>query len=204
MPVRLDNSAPDFATAFTALLAQKLERHEDAIAAWEQVWAMNSGNASLAAYLAKRLPEDDQAWIALWRETRQRPASMLDSAQLKKDVPIAREIILYAIKRIAGNDEQQAHEKWNAIRKRHDFTAKEAGQIERTIALYAGWRQNPQAHEWLAAVPEIAADAEVREWRVRSAISAGLWQDVLKHIAAMPADERKRLSFLLAANEDHK
>jgi soluble lytic murein transglycosylase len=160
---------------------------------WERVrLAMNSGNASLAAYLAKHLPEDDQAWIALWRETRQRPAGMLDSAQLKKDVQIAREIILYAIKRIAGNDEQQAHEKWNAIRKRHDFTAVEAGQIERTIALYAGWRQNPQAHEWLAAVPEIAADAEVREWRVRSAISAGLWQDVLKHIAAMPADEARQ------------
>jgi tetratricopeptide (TPR) repeat protein len=34
-----------------ALLAQKLERHEDAITAWERVWAMSSGNAEAVAAL---------------------------------------------------------------------------------------------------------------------------------------------------------
>ena len=34
-----------------ALLAQKLERHEDAISAWERVWSMNSGNAEAVAAL---------------------------------------------------------------------------------------------------------------------------------------------------------
>ena len=157
---------------------------------WERIrLAMNSGNASLAAWLAKRLPAQDEAWVSLWREARQRPSSTLDAAQLDTDVPIAREIILYALKRIAVSDEQQAHDKWQEIRHRHDFTEAEAGQIERTIALYAGWRHHPQAHAWLAAVPAVATDDEVREWRVRSAITAGLWQDVLKHIETMPADE---------------
>jgi soluble lytic murein transglycosylase len=160
---------------------------------WERIrLAMNSGNASLATYLAKRLPDADQAWVALWREARQRPSATLDAAQLKKDVPIAREIALYAIKRIAGGDEQQARERWQEIRKRYRFTAEEAGGIERTLALYAGWRRNPEAHAWLAAVPDVAVDTEVREWRVRSAITAGLWPEVLKHIAAMPAEEARR------------
>jgi len=160
---------------------------------WERIrLAMNGGNTTLAAYLAKGLPEQDRSWVALWREARRLPASTLDSTQLDKDVPIAREIILYALKRIAGNDEGQAREKWNSIRQHHDFTDAEAGEIERTIALYAGWRQHPQAHAWLSAVPDIAVDAEVREWRVRSAISAGLWEDVLKHITAMPADEAQQ------------
>ncbi len=160
---------------------------------WERIrLSMNSGNSSLAAYLARSLPEQDQSWVALWREARRLPASTLDSEKLKQDLPIAREIIIYAIKRIAGNDEVQAHEKWNRIRKHHDFTGAETGQVERTIALFAGWRQNPRAHEWLAAVPAVAVDAEVREWRVRSAIAAGLWAEVLRHIAAMPAGEAQQ------------
>jgi len=160
---------------------------------WERIrLAMNSGNASLAAYLAKRLPEADAAWVSLWREARRRPSTVLDAPALKKDVPIAREIILYALKRLAGNDEQQAHDKWQQVRRGHDFTEAESGQIEKSIALYAGWRQHPQAHDWLAAVPDSAVDARVREWRVRSAIHAGLWQAVLDDIAAMPADEAQR------------
>jgi soluble lytic murein transglycosylase len=160
---------------------------------WERIrLAMNNGNASLAAYLAKRLPAADQAWVSLWREARRRPSSVLDSARLKQDTPITREIILYALKRVAVNDEQQAYDRWQEIRNRHAFTEAESGRIERTIALYAGWRKHPEAHTLLAAVPEIAVDDEVREWRVRSAIRAGLWQDVLKHIAAMPADEARR------------
>jgi len=160
---------------------------------WERIrLAMNSGNSSLAAYLARSLPEQDQAWVDLWREARRLPASTLDSEQLKKDVPIAREIIIYAIRRIAGNDEDQAHKQWNRIRRHHAFTGAEAAQVDRKIALFAGWRQNPEAHAWLVAVPNIAVDAAVREWRVRSAIMAGLWKDVVKHIAAMPADEAQR------------
>ena len=34
-----------------AILAQKLERHEDAISAWERVWSMNSGNSEAVAAL---------------------------------------------------------------------------------------------------------------------------------------------------------
>lgn len=154
--------------------------------------AMNSGNASLATYLAKHLSAADQAWVSLWQEARQRPAATLESAQLAKDVPTAREIVLYAIRRIATGDEQQARDTWLSLRGRYSFTAEEAGKLERTLALYAGWRHHPEAHAWLAAVPDAAVDAEVREWRVRSAITAGLWQAVLDHIAAMPAGEAQK------------
>lgn len=160
---------------------------------WERIrLAMNNGNASLAEYLAKRLPAADQAWVSLWREARQKPAAALASARLEKDLPVAREIVLYAIRRIAIADEQQARDSWRALRGRYGFSTEEADRLDRTLALYAGWRRHPEAHAWLAAVPASAVDAEVREWRARSAISAGLWQAVLDHIAAMPADEAQR------------
>jgi soluble lytic murein transglycosylase len=97
--------------------------------------------------------------------------------------------VLYAIRRMARGDETEAHDRWFELKPRYSFTAEEVGATERDIALIAGWRHNPQAHDWLSAVPDHAADAEVHEWRVRSAIASGLWSEVLRHIAAMPSEQ---------------
>jgi soluble lytic murein transglycosylase len=157
---------------------------------WKRIrLAMASGNPSLAGYLARQLPEADQGWVSLWREARQRPASTLNSKMLASDTPMAREIILYALHRIARASVDQAHAKWAEIRPRYQFDAIAAGELDKDIALLAGWRRHPDAHAWLAAVPDAVADTEVREWRVRTAISTGLWKAVLTHIGAMPEDE---------------
>jgi soluble lytic murein transglycosylase len=157
---------------------------------WQRIrLAMDSGNASLAGYLARLLPEEDQVWVSLWREARQRPASTLEAKLLASDTPFAREIILYALHRIARASVDQAHAKWAEIRPRYQFDAVAAGELDKDIALLAGWRRHPDAHAWLAAVPDAVADTEVREWRVRTAISADLWEDALAHIEAMSEDE---------------
>jgi soluble lytic murein transglycosylase len=157
---------------------------------WQRIrLAMASGNPSLAGYLARSLPEEDQSWVSLWREARQRPASTLEAKMLASDTPLAREIILYALHRIARSSVDQAHDKWAEIRPRYPFDAIKAGELDKDIALLAGWRRHPDAHAWLAAVPDTVADTEVREWRIRTAISAGLWEAVLAHTGAMPEDE---------------
>ncbi len=157
---------------------------------WQRIrLAMASGNPSLAGYLARQLPEAGQAWVSLWREARQRPASTLEAKILANDTPIAREIILYALHRIARGSVDQAHAKWAEIRPRYQFDAIKAGELDKDIALLAGWRRHPDAHAWLAAVADTVTDTEVREWRIRTAISAGLWEAVLTHTGAMPEDE---------------
>jgi soluble lytic murein transglycosylase len=157
---------------------------------WQRIrLAMASGNPSLAGYLARQLPEADRAWVSLWREARQRPASTLEVKKLASDTPIAREIILYALHRIARGSVDQAHAKWAEIRPRYQFDAIKASELDKDIALLAGWRRHPDAHAWLTAVADTVADTEVREWRIRTAISAGLWEAVLTHTGAMPGDE---------------
>ncbi|MDH3830996.1 MAG: transglycosylase SLT domain-containing protein, partial [Gammaproteobacteria bacterium] len=150
--------------------------------------AMYSGNPGLAGWLAKRLPEKDAAWVDLWREARVQPAKTLKSTALNKDTPASREIILYSIRRIARSDADQAYKKWAQLKPRYQFSDEEIGQLEKKMAMSANWQKNPRAHEWLAAVPDAAADSSVREWRVRTAIANKDWESVYTHATALLDD----------------
>jgi len=157
---------------------------------WQRIrLAMESGNASLAGFLAKRLPEGDQAWVTLWREARTRPAQTLEAHELRKDTPHAREIVLYAIQRLAGGDAGQAHRRWQKLREKYAFTPEETGQVERKIAMAAVWQDLPTAHDWLVDVPDAAVDETVRAWRIRTALADANWAAVATHIEALPQDE---------------
>ncbi len=163
----------------------------------EHVWqrirlAMEEGNPSLAKYLAKRLPAADRKWVTTWSKARIKPASMLVSEELSADVPIAREIVMYAVQRIARSDIDEAQKKWAATRPHYDFDPAASAQLERSMALSAAWRRHPQAHDWLMALPDLAVDAKVREWRARTAIAAGLWEDLRRNIADMPPEEAQK------------
>jgi soluble lytic murein transglycosylase len=160
---------------------------------WQRIrLAMDNGNASLAGYLAKRLPEQDAAWVTLWRAARSRPAQTLESPQLARDSAQAREIILYALQRIARSDAAQAHRKWETLRQKYQFSAQEAAQLEKQIALSATWQDLPEAHAWLVDVPAAAVDGKVREWRIRTALAREDWPAVVEHIGALPAEEAHR------------
>ena len=157
---------------------------------WQRIrLAIDSGNLTLADYLARPLPEQERDWMTLWREAYERPARLLDSGKLKADNPHTREIILFALHRLARSDVDYAHDRWIELRGRYHFDADDAAELDKDIALLAGWRGDPDAHGWLNAVPDSVADSEVREWRARSAISDGLWPALLQHIDSMPAAE---------------
>ncbi len=157
---------------------------------WQRIGlAMESGNVSLAGFLAKRLPEADRAWVTLWREARTRPAQMLESRELRKDTPRAREIVLYTIQRLAGSDAGQAHRRWQSLREQYAFTPEQIMPVERKIAMAAVWQDLPTAHAWLTELPDAAVDETVRAWRIRTALADADWSAVAAHIEALPQDE---------------
>ncbi|HYQ70288.1 MAG TPA: transglycosylase SLT domain-containing protein [Gammaproteobacteria bacterium] len=160
---------------------------------WQRIrLAMDNGNASLAGFLAKRLPEADRNWVTLWREARMRPAQTLEARELRQDSPQAREIALYAIQRLAGRDAGQAHRRWQSLREEYDFQQDQVLEVERIIAMAAVWQDLPTAHAWLVEVPEGAVDETVRAWRIRTALAEEDWSAVAKHIEALPAEEAQR------------
>jgi soluble lytic murein transglycosylase len=160
---------------------------------WQRIrLAMENGNASLAGFLAKRLPEADRAWVTLWREARTRPAQTLEAGELRRDTPHAREIVLYAIQRLAGSDAGQAHRRWQALREKYAFPPQKIMQVERKIAMAAVWQDLPTAHDWLVELPDAAVDETVRAWRIRTALADADWAAVATHIEALPPAEAQQ------------
>ena len=160
---------------------------------WQRIrLAMQSGNPSLARYLAKPLPEEDRAWVELWREARNQPAKTLDSPKLKKDSARAREIILYSVRRISQSNADLAFNKWEQLKPRYAFTTAETAELEKKMALSAAWQRNPRAHEWMVAVPDQAVDAKLREWRIRAAVSDSNWPAVVTHTSNLAPEETQR------------
>jgi soluble lytic murein transglycosylase len=161
----------------------------------ERLWArirlaMRNNRPVLAGYLANNLPEADRAWVTLWRAANDTPSRALDDPRLAADTPLAREITLHALRRIARFDAAQAHEKWLAVRDARAFDAGDTAALEGYIAYAAATQHLPQAHAWLVALPAAAEDSRIREWRIRTAIDLQDWTAVRAHIEALPKQER--------------
>jgi len=63
--------------------------------------------------------------------------------------------------------------------------------VLQSIGLHAALLSHPQAAEWLAAVPTTAANADIRQWRVRTALGNEDWDGVLHWIEELTPTERQ-------------
>ncbi len=158
---------------------------------WQRIrLAFGKGRTSLAGYIARELPEEDRRWVQIWRSAHRRPAAMLDDPALREDHPIAREIVVHALQRLARADAAEAHARWQSIRNRYQFSATTRYALERRIALYAAVQKRPQALEWLTALPDAVRDARVREWQARAALQQQDWPALLDAIDRLPPERQ--------------
>ena len=161
----------------------------------DMIWArirlaMQARKLSLARFLSHKLNKADQQWVSLWRRMHRRPAQTLEHKMLQQDIPIAREIILHGIKRLARLDAAKALEKWQPIEKQYAFTNKEKQETLRKLALSAAYQGLPEAHDLLASISPDYVNDRVAEWRIRTAIAHKNWAAVIRSVNALPAAER--------------
>jgi len=160
---------------------------------WQRVrLAMEKRRLSLARYLKRFLPKPEQVWVDRWRQMHRHPAKMLTHTALRKDTPIARDIILHGIRRLARIDAETAHSEWQRLKDGYQFTAAEAAAVQRSIALRAARQRHPQALDWLAAVDDSQADETVQSWRVRAALTRRDWAAVTQWIEQLPSAQRDK------------
>ncbi|MBI5039764.1 MAG: transglycosylase SLT domain-containing protein [Gammaproteobacteria bacterium] len=159
---------------------------------WQRIrLAMDENTLSLAAFLAKSLPETERAWVSVWRTVHERPSTAATQPRLQTDGPQAREILADAARRWARSDAVAAYQWWASLHNRYAFSADQHAQTLRAIALQAAYKRLPVAHTWLAEVPESARDESVRAWQARSALLYRDWPALIDTIDAMPQDEAK-------------
>ena len=174
--------------AFDQLYASSLITSEHI---WERVrLAFANQKSSLAGYLSKRLSAEDREWVKRWQYAHRRPTDALSKSWAKQDTPLVREILTHAIGRLARHKPEQAWKHWQEIAKSHRFSSQQTGKVLQRIALTGALRNHPQASLWLASVPDHAVNADIRQWRVRAALSDGDWKNALQRIDELDATER--------------
>lgn len=177
------HSQPDACVpVFAALYASPLLTPE---LVWRRIrLAMNEGHTRLALALARRhLDHRGQAEARLWQRVYLHPRHRLDTPALRHDTPIARDIVLSGIRRLARRDADAAHALWRTLQPRYHFTQDQIDHTQRLIALAAAHQQSPEAMRRLAAAP---ADTQVKVWRVRAALADRNWGAVLAGIQDLP------------------
>ena len=160
-----------------------------------RVWArieqsLQAGAAGSLRQAIAWLPQDQQAGAQRLLLALTDSAAALAQAGTWPDTPHARQALVLALTRHAVNDDAGARAAWQSLRARFDLDARQQGEVEAALALFAATSFDPGARRALIALPAAAQTPVTREWRVRVALAEGDWQGVYDGIAAMPPAQR--------------
>lgn len=160
----------------------------------EEIWArlrltLEQGNPSAARSVAERLPKA-QGKILLDHLEAAAEAPQRFAERLPVDLKsrAGRELVLFALYRLARSEPDGAKSRWEEIQGR--FSVPEREYLWGQLAYQAARRLHPDALRWYARAGRLS-DAQL-EWKVRMALRAGDWNEVLAGIQAM-SDATQRL-----------
>jgi len=165
---------------------------------WQRIMlAVHASQFSLAKYLAKTLknPQPANRLIEKWQQANSKPVALL---KLKlADNWNNRDIIKYAIKRLARKSTDQAYEAWLIKSKTYNFTEQDKLNIQRAIANRAALNREDRTLEYFADIPN-------EPWRVRAALWQQNWPAVNKAILSLNINERQhpRWQYWLARSQE--
>jgi len=144
--------------------------------------ALEAGNVSLARHLVTNLEKDSDSDLSLLDQASRSPEKTLAAAS---GSDIQKEIILYALSRLAQKDQDQAAQTWNA--RLADFSEADQRYGWGVIALAAARQLNPKAVSYFLLAKDQLSDTQ-NVWKARTMLRAGRWLDVYASIVTMPGD----------------
>ena len=159
---------------------------------WERIsLAMERRNLSLAEDLKSYLDKHDRVWLDRWLAMYRNPVRELRYMRYPVETPVARMIVRYGVVRLGFNDPAEAMQEWARLKEKYEFFGEDDNYVLRWVGILAAQQHLPGAVEWLSAVSADTNDEALRQWRVRAAVRAGLWQTGLRFVSALSEGERK-------------
>lgn len=153
--------------------------------------AMQHQNLTLAGRLGHELPTSDQVWVQRWLAMHRSPLHELQAIDYPVDSPIAREIVVQGVLRLAQTDPGVAMDQWDALKTKYAFTPDDNDQVLRGLGIIAARNHLPQALVWLDAVSGRVDDPTFRAWRLRAAIAAQRWDAAAHYYPELSHVERQ-------------
>jgi soluble lytic murein transglycosylase len=160
----------------------------------ELIWqrfelALEKDNIALAVYMQRLLDKPDQSIAEIWLQVHKNPALIEDSSFRNGNEIQQGRIFAHGVARMAKSDPDLAIALWDGRKRTLVIDNQTVQQLERRLALALAKRQDPRAYNRLN--PLLAVDAEVREWKIRTALLEQNWQHVADALAGLTLEEQK-------------
>ena len=161
----------------------------------QDVWqrlrlALEAGNVSLARHLAERLGGAHAVSPVALKVAAADAGRYLERPALDgKNADGQRAVALFALHRLAKQSPDLAIARWNKIEAR--FPEAERRYFYGWLAYEAARKQDDRALQWFGAAGDAPLNAQQSAWRVRAALRAQDWPEVLAGIGAMGAAQQR-------------
>ena len=149
--------------------------------------AHEAGNYRLATKIAAELPPGERPSPRDFERIDRRALAALAKGDFRLSDSTGRELALYTLDRAAATDAAAARDAWLPWRARLTEPDRLYGNL--LVAYRAALQLLPAASEWYREAEGAPMNETMRAWRVRAALRAGIWNDVLHAIDTMPEGE---------------
>jgi soluble lytic murein transglycosylase len=149
--------------------------------------ALAADNARLAREFAAEVPIGARAALLQWSDLLENARSALNVLATHPALPVEADALTAGFEKLARSDPGAALELLPRLLDRKDLNPAAQGKLKRAAALSAAYDRDPRALTALEDVPAEAADGQVQEWRVRSALWNRNYAKARSWIEQMPA-----------------
>ena len=146
--------------------------------------AVDAGNFRVAQAIATELPPQDRITAREFTQVERDPAKALANGDFAWNRTGGRELALYALERAARTDATAVRAAW--VRQRPRLPEADRRYGDARLAFFAARQLAPQANDWFRESAGAPLTEAQHAWRVRAALRAGAWSDVLQAVDAMP------------------
>lgn len=120
---------------------------------WKRlISAYDKNSVTLARYLMKKLPKNQQKAAKLWRKVHLNPAQYLRPKYIAKNTHELDALVVNGFERMSRKQLDRAIEKWQAYQNEWPLKADTRHQIQRTLALRSAVQFDAKAEQWLKSL----------------------------------------------------
>ncbi len=152
--------------------------------------ALRNNKVSLALYVKKLMPAENQAIASLWLKLHKHPRR---SFQQLLALPVnaqTRLMFFHAISRMAAKDVNTAISLWDADKKHFTMDKAQTEKMEKCLALALVFSREPGAYSRFSQLD--LRDDSSRTWRIRAALIEQNWTGVIDAITALDKVDRQQ------------
>ncbi len=149
--------------------------------------ALGADSPALAREFIAEVPAVRAAPLGLWLQLLESPKASLTMLATTPQAAVEPDALIAGFTRLANTDAPAAEALLPALLARPDNAPAVRSRLERAFALGEAYARRPGAVKAFDALPAELADTQVQEWRVRAAVWAENYAQVLEWTARMPA-----------------